>query len=39
VTLTGREGRYDLAFDARAGAPPSRAGLDAAQILAHFGAA
>jgi precorrin-3B synthase len=39
VTLTGREGRYDLAFDARAGAPPSRAGLDVAQILAHFGAA
>ncbi|BCA61500.1 hypothetical protein HMP09_0734 [Sphingomonas sp. HMP9] len=39
VTLTGREGRYDLAFGARAGAPPSRAGLDAAQILAHFGAA
>ena len=39
VTLTGREGRYDLAFNARAGAPPSRAGLDAAQILAQFGAA
>ena len=39
VTLTGREGRYDLAFDARAGASPSSAGLDAAQILAHFGAA
>lgn len=38
VTLTGREGRYDLAFDARPGAPPSRAGLDAAQILAQFGA-
>ena len=28
-----------LAFDARAGASPSSAGLDAAQILAHFGAA
>ncbi len=39
VTLTGRDGRYDLAFDARAGAPPFRAGLDAAQILALFGAA
>jgi precorrin-3B synthase len=39
VTLTGRDGRYDLAFDARAGAPPSRAGLDTAQILAQFGAA
>ncbi len=38
VVLTGRDGRYDLAFDARAGASPSRAGLDAAQILAHFGA-
>ncbi len=39
VTLTGREGRYDIAFDARAGAPPSRAGLDVAQILTQFGAA
>ena len=39
VTLTGCDGRYDLAFDARAGAPPSRAGLDTAQILAQFGAA
>lgn len=39
VTLTGRDGRYDLAFDTRAGASPSRAGLSAAQILAHFGAA
>ena len=39
VTLTGRDGRYDLAFNARAGAPPFRASLDVAQILAHFGAA
>lgn len=39
VVVTGRDGRYDLAFAACAGAPPSRAGLDAAQILAHFGAA
>ncbi len=39
VTLTGRDGRYDIAFHARAGAPPSRAGLDAAQILTQFGAA
>ncbi len=39
VTLTGRDGRYDLAFTALAGAPPFRAGLDAAQILAYFGAA
>ena len=38
VTLTGREGRYDLAFDARAGAPPTRTQLDVAQILVHFGA-
>ncbi|HXH15794.1 MAG TPA: cobalamin biosynthesis protein CobG [Sphingomonas sp.] len=39
VVLTGRDGRYDLAQNARAGAPPSRASLDAAQVLAHFGAA
>ncbi len=39
VTLTGRGGRYDLAFDARADARAFRAGLDAAQILAYFGAA
>ena len=39
VTLTGRDGRYDLAFDARAGAPPTLADLDPAQILAQFGAA
>lgn len=39
VTLTGREGCFDLAFDARAGTQPSRAGLNVAQILAQFGAA
>ena len=39
VVLTGRDGYYDLAENARAGAPPSRASLDAAQVLAHFGAA
>ncbi len=39
IVLTGREGRYDLAYAARAGAPPAITGLDAAQILAHFGAA
>ncbi len=39
VVLTGRDGRYDLAFDACAGARTSRASLDAAQILAQFGAA
>jgi precorrin-3B synthase len=39
VVLTGRAGRYDLAFDARAGAPPARASLDAADLLQLFGAA
>ncbi len=39
VVLTGRDGRFDLAFAARAGAPPAIAGLDAAQIFARFGAA
>jgi len=39
VVLTGRDGRFDLAFAARAGAPAVDAGLDARQILARFGAA
>ena len=39
VLLTGRAGRYDLALNARAGAEPLRAGLTAAELLAHFGAA
>ncbi len=39
VVVTGRDGRYDLAYAARAGSLPAVAGLDAAQILAHFGAA
>jgi precorrin-3B synthase len=39
VTLTGRHGHYDLALDARAGAPPLRLALDRAAVLAHFGAA
>lgn len=39
VTLTGRDGRYDLALNARAGAPPLRPALDRAAVLAHFGAA
>lgn len=39
VTLTGRDGRYDLAFDAPAGAPPLHPALDRAAVLAHFGAA
>jgi precorrin-3B synthase len=38
VVLTGRAGRYDLAFDARAGAPAAHSSLDAAAILQHFGA-
>ncbi|MEJ5976378.1 cobalamin biosynthesis protein CobG [Novosphingobium sp. PS1R-30] len=38
VMLTGRAGRYDLALDARADAEPLRAGLTAADLLAHFGA-
>lgn len=39
VVLTGRDGRFELAFSARAGDPPLLSGLDAAQILARFGAA
>ena len=39
IVLTGRKGRYDLAYAARAGSLPAVRGLDAAQILAHFGAA
>ena len=39
VVLTGRDGRFDLAFAARAGAPAVDAGLDPHQILARFGAA
>ncbi|MEJ7928118.1 precorrin-3B synthase [Sphingobium sp. AN641] len=39
VTLTGRDGLYDLCLHAPAGGPPVRSALDAAQILAHFGAA
>ena len=38
VVLTGRDGRFDLAFAARAGAPPAVSGLDPVQILARFGA-
>ncbi|MET0363516.1 MAG: cobalamin biosynthesis protein CobG [Sphingobium sp.] len=37
VVLTGRGGAFDLAFDARAGAPATRSGLDAAQILSLLG--
>ena len=38
TVLTGRDGLFDLALDARAGAPPVRAGLDPNQLLALFGA-
>ncbi|MCI4592080.1 cobalamin biosynthesis protein CobG [Sphingobium sp. BYY-5] len=38
VVLTGRDGRYGLSFDARAGTEPVKAGLSAADVLAHFGA-
>jgi precorrin-3B synthase len=37
LCLTGREGRYDLARHAKAGAPPQRAGLTHSDILAHLG--
>ena len=39
VTLTGRDGLYDLALNARAGSPPLHPALDRAGVLAHFGAA
>jgi precorrin-3B synthase len=38
VTLTGCDGLFDMAFDARAGDPPVRSGLSPDQLLAHFGA-
>lgn len=38
VVLTGRAGRFDLARNARAGAPPIHAGLLPGQIFALFGA-
>ncbi|MET3709893.1 precorrin-3B synthase [Sphingomonas trueperi] len=37
VVVTGRDGRFDLAFDARAGAPPAHAGLTPDALLALFG--
>jgi precorrin-3B synthase len=37
VVLTGRDGRFDLARNARAGAPPLQAGLSSAEILTFFG--
>ncbi|HEY0959491.1 MAG TPA: cobalamin biosynthesis protein CobG [Novosphingobium sp.] len=39
VTLTGHDGLYDLALNARAGSPPLHSGLDRAGVLAHLGAA
>ncbi|MEJ7935468.1 cobalamin biosynthesis protein CobG [Sphingobium sp. AN558] len=39
VTLTGRDGLFDLGFAAPAGAHPVRSALSEAQILAYFGAA
>ncbi|MBJ6121717.1 cobalamin biosynthesis protein CobG [Sphingomonas mollis] len=38
VVLTGRDGRFDLGFDRRAGQSPAASGLDAAALLARFGA-
>lgn len=39
TVLTGRDGHFDLARNARAGAPPSLSALTPAVVLAHFGAA
>ena len=38
TVLTGRDGAFDLALNAHAGAPPVRAGLNPLQIIALFGA-
>jgi len=37
VVLTGRDGRFDVAFGARAGDPPALDGFDPARILTHLG--
>ncbi len=39
VTLTGRDGLFDLSLNARAGGPAVRSALGPADILAHFGTA
>jgi precorrin-3B synthase len=39
VTLTGLDGLFDISLNAPAGAPPVRAALSPAELLAHFGAA
>jgi precorrin-3B synthase len=36
VVLTGRDGLFDLALHARAGAPSLLGALEPAQIIAHF---
>jgi precorrin-3B synthase len=38
VTLTGRNGLFDLGLNAPAGGPAARCGLSPAELLAHFGA-
>ncbi|HEX7822798.1 MAG TPA: cobalamin biosynthesis protein CobG [Sphingobium sp.] len=38
ITLTGRDGLFDLSFNSRAGDVPARSGLGPDQLLAHFGA-
>lgn len=38
VVLTGNAGRFDIAYNALAGASPVLQGLTPAQVLAHFGA-
>lgn len=39
VTLTGRDGLYDISLNALAGSPASQKALSLRQVLAHFGAA
>lgn len=39
VTLTGRDGLFDLCLNARPGGPPLRSALSPAEVFAHFGAA
>lgn len=39
VTLTGRDGLYDISLNALAGSPAIRPALSLRQVLAHFGAA
>jgi precorrin-3B synthase len=38
VAITGRDGAFDLAFQARAGDPPVLSGLTPERLLAYFGA-